>query len=70
MELLTLFIDVVLHLDTHLLALTQEYGMWVYGILFLIIFCETGLVVTVPPFINQGEKIRVSTADGEYLERA
>jgi len=31
---------------------------------------ETGLVVTVPPFINQGEKIRVSTTDGEYLERA
>ena len=49
MELLTLFIDVVLHLDTHLLALTQEYGMWVYGILFLIIFCETGLVIT--PFL-------------------
>ena len=49
MELLTLFIDVVLHLDTHLLALTQEYGIWVYGILFLIIFCETGLVIT--PFL-------------------
>ena len=49
MELLTLFIDVVLHLDKHLLALTQEYGMWVYGILFLIIFCETGLVIT--PFL-------------------
>jgi elongation factor P len=31
---------------------------------------ETGLVVTVPPFINQGEKIRVSTAEGAYLERA
>jgi elongation factor P len=31
---------------------------------------ETGLVVTVPPFIGQGEKIRVSTTDGEYLERA
>jgi elongation factor P len=31
---------------------------------------ETGLVVTVPPFINQGEKIRVSTAEGTYLERA
>ncbi len=31
---------------------------------------ETGLVVQVPPFINQGEKIRVSTADGSYLERA
>jgi elongation factor P len=31
---------------------------------------ETGLVVQVPPFINEGEKIRVSTADGSYLERA
>jgi elongation factor P len=31
---------------------------------------ETGLVVQVPPFINQGEKIRISTADGSYLERA
>jgi elongation factor P len=31
---------------------------------------ETGLVVTVPPFINEGEKIRVSTADGSYSERA
>ena len=31
---------------------------------------ETGLVVQVPPFINQGEKIRVSTVDGSYLERA
>ncbi len=49
MELLASFIDLVLHLDTHLLALTQEYGVWVYGILFLIIFCETGLVVT--PFL-------------------
>ena len=49
MELLSSFIDIVLHLDTHLLALTQQYGAWVYGILFLIIFCETGLVVT--PFL-------------------
>ncbi|MBI4460562.1 MAG: elongation factor P [Acidobacteria bacterium] len=31
---------------------------------------ETGLVVQVPPFINEGEKIRVDTAEGEYLERA
>jgi elongation factor P len=31
---------------------------------------DTGLVVQVPPFINEGEKIRVSTADGSYLERA
>jgi len=49
MELLATFIDIVLHLDTHLLALTQEYGIWVYAILFLIIYCETGLVVT--PFL-------------------
>ncbi len=31
---------------------------------------DTGLVVQVPPFINEGEKVRVSTADGSYLERA
>jgi membrane-associated protein len=49
MELLTAFIDLVLHLDKHLLALVQEHGVWVYLILFLIIFCETGLVVT--PFL-------------------
>ncbi|MDO8262556.1 MAG: DedA family protein [Gallionella sp.] len=49
MDLLTAFIDIVLHLDAHLLALTQEHGMWVYAILFLIIYCETGLVVT--PFL-------------------
>jgi membrane-associated protein len=49
MELLTSFIDIVLHLDTHLLALVQEYGIWVYAILFAIIFAETGLVVA--PFL-------------------
>lgn len=49
MDLLALFIDIVLHLDKHLLALTQEYGIWIYAILFLIIYCETGLVVT--PFL-------------------
>ncbi|OGS91110.1 MAG: hypothetical protein A2X75_02835 [Gallionellales bacterium GWE2_58_10] len=49
MELLAAFIDIVLHLDAHLLALTREYGVWVYAILFLIIYCETGLVVT--PFL-------------------
>jgi membrane-associated protein len=42
-------LDFILHLDTNLLALAQEYGAWIYGILFLIIFCETGLVVT--PFL-------------------
>ncbi len=49
MDLLAAFIDIVLHLDAHLLALTREYGVWVYAILFLIIFCETGLVVM--PFL-------------------
>jgi membrane-associated protein len=49
LDFLTSIADLVLHLDTHLLALTQEYGIWVYGILFLIIFSETGLVVT--PFL-------------------
>lgn len=49
MDLLATFVDIVLHLDTHLLALTQEYGVWVYAILFLIIYSETGLVVM--PFL-------------------
>lgn len=49
MELLTAFVDLVLHLDKHLLLLTQEYGVWIYLILFLIIFAETGLVVA--PFL-------------------
>jgi membrane-associated protein len=49
MEFLTQFADIVLHLDAHLALLLQQYGSWVYGILFLIVFCETGLVVT--PFL-------------------
>jgi membrane-associated protein len=47
--MLAAFIDIVLHLDAHLLALTQQYGVWVYAILFMIIYCETGLVIT--PFL-------------------
>jgi len=42
-------IDLFLHLDRHLVELVAQYGVWVYGILFLIIFAETGLVVT--PFL-------------------
>jgi membrane-associated protein len=42
-------LDYVIHLNVHLEALVQNYGVWVYLILFLIIFCETGLVVT--PFL-------------------
>jgi membrane-associated protein len=49
MEFLATFLDIVLHLDTHLLALVQDYGVWVYAILFLIIFAETGLVIA--PFL-------------------
>jgi membrane-associated protein len=48
-ELVTGFIDIVLNLDHHLQLLVVEYGVWIYLILFLIIFCETGLVVT--PFL-------------------
>jgi len=49
MELIAAFIDIVLHLDKHLTELAATYALWTYGILFLIIFCETGLVVT--PFL-------------------
>jgi membrane-associated protein len=42
-------IDVFLHVDKHLTALVVAYGVWIYAILFIIIFCETGLVVT--PFL-------------------
>ena len=49
MELIQGFIDLIVHLDRHLLELVGTYGVWVYAILFLIVFCETGLVVT--PFL-------------------
>ena len=42
-------IDIILHLDVHLLSWVQEYGVWIYAILFAIIFSETGFVVT--PFL-------------------
>lgn len=49
MDLIKYLIDLVLHLDRHLVELVTQYGTWTYAILFLIIFCETGLVVT--PFL-------------------
>ena len=49
MEVISGFFDLLTHLDQHLLLLLQNYGGWVYLILFLIIFCETGLVVA--PFL-------------------
>ncbi|MBZ0133483.1 MAG: DedA family protein [Rhodocyclaceae bacterium] len=49
MEFLALLWDIAVHLDKHLAALLAQYGLWVYAILFLIIFSETGFVVT--PFL-------------------
>ena len=49
MDLLMQLVDMVLHVDRHLNALAADYGTWTYFILFLIVFCETGLVVT--PFL-------------------
>lgn len=46
MEFLLQIVDFFRHLDQHLVELIQQYGTWIYGILFAIIFCETGLVVT------------------------
>jgi len=43
------FVDVILHLDAHLVELLRDYGFWVYAILFAIVFAETGFVVT--PFL-------------------
>lgn len=46
MDIIHFFIDFILHLDKHLVEMVKDYGTWTYLILFLIIFCETGLVVT------------------------
>ena len=49
MDIIQFFIDFVLHIDSHLLELVMRYGTWIYLILFIIVFCETGLVVV--PFL-------------------
>ena len=49
MDILLFLWDVAVHLDSHLASLLQQYGNWLYLLLFVIIFCETGLVVT--PFL-------------------
>lgn len=48
-EIFLQLIDFILHIDSHLVELSAHYGAWLYAILFLIVFCETGLVVT--PFL-------------------
>lgn len=49
MELVAFAWDFLVHLDAHLAAFLERYGVWVYLLLFLIVFCETGFVVT--PFL-------------------
>jgi membrane-associated protein len=49
MDLLASFWDLIVHLDQHLETFVAQYGAWVYALLFAIVFCETGLVVT--PFL-------------------
>src|SRR3954468_11380386 len=49
MEFLAMLVDFVLHVDVHLTTFVQSYGAWVYALLFLIIFIETGVVVM--PFL-------------------
>lgn len=49
METLRLFLDYLVHPDVHLAELLQQHGDWIYAVLFAVLFCETGLVVT--PFL-------------------
>ena len=48
-DLTKTLIDFIVHIDAHLVEITRNYGLWTYAVLFLIIFAETGLVVT--PFL-------------------
>ncbi len=49
MDIIKQALEFVIHIDAHLLALCTAYGAWVYAIVFVVVFCETGLVVT--PFL-------------------
>lgn len=49
MDLIVGIVDFILHIDSHLVTITSQYGTWAYAVLFLIVFAETGLVVT--PFL-------------------
>ena len=72
MEFLAQFIDIVLHVDKYLAVLLAQYGTWIYVILFAIVFCETGLVVT--PFLPGDSLLFVAgalaatTASGDGFE--
>lgn len=58
MDILANFIDVILHIDKYLNVIIQNYGIWTYALLFVIIFCETGLVVM--PFLP-GDSVLFAT---------
>ncbi len=61
-------LDLLVHLNRHLEALVSEHGAWIYGLLFLIVFCETGLVVT--PFLPEKLATRFCIEmDGRFLGR-
>lgn len=58
--------DFAVHIDAHLFELCEQYGVWVYAILFLVVFCETGLVVT--PFLPGDSLLFASgVASGAHL---
>jgi membrane-associated protein len=61
MELPGTLFDRIRHLDQTLLGLVREYGAWSYGLLFVVVFCETGLVVT--PFLP-GDSLLFSVRSG------
>ena len=47
-------LDFILHIDQYMINIVQDYHTWAYAILFIIIFCETGLVVT--PFLPPSDR--------------
>lgn len=65
MDLIHFLIDFILHIDVHLAELVAQYGVWIYAILFLILFCETGLVVT--PFLPGDSLLFVAAIVGDAV---
>ena len=59
-------LDFILHIDQYMIDIVQEYHMWAYAILFLIIFCETGLVVT--PFLPGDSLLSVADSHAGTIE--
>ena len=68
MEMLHALLNLLLHLDTHLNSLVSTYGSWAYAILFLILFCETGLVIT--PFLPGDSLLFASGTLAANLEQS